>query len=66
MNMVKNSGNEDNHGLLRTAIAQYYRGHWSSTLNVRHKNIEEDGEWVEDPHIIAAAAFLKVNGPYQF
>ena len=44
--------NEDNHKKLRRNIAEYYRNNWSSPLNVRHKKIEDDGEWVNDPHII--------------
>ena len=38
------TGNEDNHMKLRTDIAKYYRNHWFSSLNVRHKKIDVDGE----------------------
>lgn len=47
--------------MLRATTARFYRKHWSSNLPVRHTEIERDGEWVEDPHIIAAAAMLKVR-----
>ena len=52
-------GEEESHIRLRALISvfysTFYSRHWGSRFDVRTV-----GEWVDDFHILAAAAFLKV------